>query len=207
MDINVPYMPSVKNLSKILDAIQKAAVPENFSYEFLKDLSFSSSNDRSIIKLLKYLGMLDSSGRPQSSYRDFADQNKTKLVLAQRLKVSYDDLYTSDKKAHGKSVDTLKGWFRTKTGKGDAVALKMATTFKAFASYADFTKELKAPITHVEAQKKEPAPEPSVPVEPTPGFGEGRLGLVYRLEIHLPDTQNIETFRAIFKALREELMT
>jgi len=31
-----------------------------------------------------------------------------------------------------------------------------------------------------------------------------RFGLVYRLEIHLPDTQNVDTFRAIFRALREE---
>jgi hypothetical protein len=36
--------------------------------------------------------------------------------------------------------------------------------------------------------------------------GESKFGLVYRLEIHLPDTQNIETYRSIFKALREELM-
>ena len=27
------------------------------------------------------------------------------------------------------------------------------------------------------------------------------------LEIHLPDTQNIDTYRAIFRALREELGT
>jgi hypothetical protein len=32
------------------------------------------------------------------------------------------------------------------------------------------------------------------------------IGLVYRFEIHLPDTQNVDTFRAIFKAMREELM-
>ena len=45
MDIDVPYMPSLKNLHKILDKIQHAAVPEAFTYEFLRDLGFSSSND------------------------------------------------------------------------------------------------------------------------------------------------------------------
>ena len=208
MDINVPYMPSVKNLHKILNAIQRAAVPDSFSYEFLRDLGFSSSNDRSIIKILKYLGMLDASGRPQTSYKEFVDHTKTKIVLAQRLKVAYDDLYTSDKKAHEKSVDELKGWFKSKTGKGDAVALKIATTFKTLASYADFTKEIKPIVTHPEAEvvPKEPIEEKKTPPLPPLGFSESRLGLVYRLEIHLPDTQNIETYRAIFKALREELM-
>lgn len=206
MDINVPYMPSNKNLNAILDAAQHAAVPESFSYEFLRDLGFSSSNDRSIIKVLKYLGMLDASGRPQKSYRDFVDHTKTKSVLAQRLKAAYDDLYVSHKKAHERSVEELKGWFRSKTGKGDAVAYKMAATFKGLASYADFSTEAKeAAPSHPEARPQNAGPPP-----PSGGEkgGEGlgsALGLVYRLEIHLPDTQNIETYRAIFKAMKEEL--
>jgi hypothetical protein len=205
MDINVPYMPSVKNLHKILDAAQHASVPEAFSYEFLRDLGFSSSNDRSIIKLLKYLGMLDSSGRPQNSYKDFVDHTKTKPVLAERLKAAYDDLYTSHKKAHEKSADELKGWFKSKTGKGDSVAWKMATTFKSLADYADFTKEIIKPIKHPEAEAKKPLEIPESQIIPQGKRLGDQLGLVYRLEIHLPDTQNIETYRAIFKALREEL--
>lgn len=39
MDAIVPYMPSVTNLHKILDAIQKAGVPEVFKLDFLKDLA------------------------------------------------------------------------------------------------------------------------------------------------------------------------
>lgn len=205
MDIDVPYMPSVKNLSKILDSIQHAAVPQSFTYEFLRDLGFTSSNDRSIIKIFKYLGFLDAAGRPQTSYRDFVDHTKTKTILAERLEAAYDDLYTSNKKAHEKTVDELKGWFRSKTGKGDAVSSKMASTFKSLASYADFTKSKKSHQTqHQETPQEPPAPTkaPEVPVIK----GESKFGLVYRLEIHLPDTQNIETYRAIFKALREELM-
>lgn len=88
------------------------------------------------------------------------------------------------------------------------VAKKIATTFRSLAQYADFS-----------AQPSEPSPAPTPPVvtqpPPTAGIGvaptvsvpsKTELGLVYRLEIHLPDTQNVETFRAIFKALREELM-
>lgn len=209
MDVNVPYMPSNKNLHAILDAAQHAAVPESFSYEFLRDLGFTSSNDRSIIKVLKYLGMLDASGRPQKSYRDFVDHTKTKSVLAQRLKAAYDDLYVSHKKAHEKSVEDLKGWFRSKTGKGDAVAYKMAQTFKALASYSDFKSEPMETVSHPEAKPESTSGSETPPPETNGGNGSsgfgGGLGLVYRLEIHLPDTQNIETYRAIFKAMKEEL--
>lgn len=49
MDTAVPYMLSVANLHKILDKIQTAGVPEVFNHDFLKDLGFTSSNDRPII--------------------------------------------------------------------------------------------------------------------------------------------------------------
>lgn len=62
MDSNVPYLPSVTNLHKILDKMQNAGVPEVFNIDFLKDLGFTSSNGRPVIKLLKYLGLLDASG-------------------------------------------------------------------------------------------------------------------------------------------------
>ena len=171
MDINVPYMPSIKNLNEILDKIQHAAVPEAFGYDFLKDLGFSSSNDRSIIKIFKYLGFLDPSGRPQTPYRDFVDHNKTKKILADRLRVSFDDLYTANKKAHEMSVDALKGWFKSKTGKGDAVALKMASTFKSLAGYADFTKPTTVPPKKEEGVKKD--------VEPPKERNDAKLNLAY----------------------------
>ena len=208
MDTNVPYMPSAKNLTAILDKIQHAGVPEAFGYDFLRDLGFTSSNDRSIVKVLKYIGMLDSSGRPQTSYREFTNHTKAKGVLAGRLRTSFDDLFLAHKNAQDMAVESLKGWFKSKTGAGDAVATKIATTFKTLASYADF-KNAEQPPT--ETVGKEPdssnLPEKEVDNPPprSPKTAALDLGLVYRIEVHLPDTQNVETYRAIFRALREEL--
>ena len=208
MDTNVPYVASVKNLPAIFGKIQKAAVPERFTIEFLKDLGFKSSNDFGTIKLLKYLGFLSASGQPQTAYREYVDETKSKKVLAQRIKIAFDDLFNSNKTAHTKTTDELKGWFKTKTGKSDSVAKKMATTFKSLSSIADFTTPLKT-----EEKKEEPAPptqsnnqQPIPIVQDNSVSKKSDFGLVYRFEIHLPDTQNIETHRAIFKALKEELL-
>lgn len=109
MDTDVPYMLSVTNLHKILDKMQRAGVPENFNRDFLKDLGFSSSGDRPFVKLLKYLGFLDSSGKPTGVYRDFMDHTKGKKVLAARIPLAFDDLYLSDRHAQNLSVEALKG--------------------------------------------------------------------------------------------------
>lgn len=214
MNADVPYMLSVSNLHKILDAIQRAGAPEVFNLDFLKDLGFASSNDRGAVKLLKYLGMLDESGRPLAPYREFMDHNRAKQVLAARMRVAFDDLFTADRNANTKSVESLKGWFKTKTGSGDAVAQKIASTFRSLATYADFSA---APTDSTATEKSNPEPPVSIPPrEEQPARGElpgtaapphkSQIGLVYRFEIHLPETQNVDTYRAIFKALREELM-
>jgi Family of unknown function (DUF5343) len=210
VDANVPYLPSVANLHKILAKIQNAGVPEIFNIDFLKDLGFTSSNDRPVIKIFKYIGLLDQSGRPQTAYREFVDHTKAKKVLAARLRAAFDDLYLSDREAHTRTVESLKGWFKTKTGEGDAVAKKIATTFRSLAQYADFSGQPSDPLpepTPPPPTVRQSPPSPPAEGGPTlPIASKTELGLVYRLEIHLPDTQNVETFRAIFKALREELM-
>lgn len=208
-------MASVTNLHKILDAIQRAGAPEVFHLDFLKDLGFSSSNDRGAVKLLKYLGMLDESGRPLASYREFMDHTRAKQVLAARMRISFDDLFIADKNANTKSVENLKGWFKTKTGSGDAVAQKIASTFRALATYADFsaphkTEQVEVPAETPKAQQTTLGSEEHINLPPHLGPAtqghKSQIGLVYRFEIHLPETQNVDTYRAIFRALREELM-
>jgi len=145
MDTNVPYMLSVKNVPAILTKMQNAGVPEAFGQDFLRDLGFTSSNDRGIIKILRYLGLLDASGKPTSTYREFTNHTKSKFVLADRLRTAFDDLYLTDKNAHNKTNEELKGWFKSKTGTGDAVAAKIASTFKAVATFADFSRAAALP--------------------------------------------------------------
>ncbi len=206
MDADVPYMPSIKNLPAILDSIQNAGAPDAFGLDFLQDLGYTSSNDRSVIKVLKYLGLLDASGKPQAAYREFMDHTKAKSVLAGRLCHAYDDLFRADKEAQSRTTEKLKGWFKTKTGVGDAVATKMASTFRALAAYADFT-DVPAVEPKLEAElPKEETTEEEEPKRETP-LPNQSLGLTFRVEVNLPDTTNVDTYRAIFRALREELLS
>lgn len=85
----------------------------------------------------------------------------------------------------------------------------MASTFKSLAQYADFS-GAPTPQPQVAQRSGTAAPEPPEELPTSKAkpalITETGLGFVYRIEIHLPDTQNVETFRAIFKALREELL-
>jgi hypothetical protein len=151
---------------------------------------------------LKYIGFIDNSSRPLTPYREYVNPKKSKLELASQLRKSFDDLFKADKNANTKSNQDLKGWFKTKTGVSDPVAQKIASTFKSLADYADFSKK---PLEE-EAKREPESKQEKVKETLTPKLPAEAFGLVYRFEIHLPDTPNVDTYRAIFRALREELL-
>lgn len=217
MNTTIPYLVANGNIPKLLAAVQKAGAPSSFNVDFIKDLGFTSSQDRPMVKVFKYLGLTDTNGHPLATYREFMDESKSRGVLATRMRAAFEDLFLADKHAHTKTAEQLKGWFKTKTGVSDAVAQKIASTFKALANYADFN--VAAPISptvdQVEDQKDlenelrgaaSSAAAAAAARAAQSGGIKSSIGLVYRFEIHLPDTQNVDTFRAIFRALREELM-
>jgi len=203
MNTSVPYMGSVKNLGAMLTKMQTASCPPSFTIDFLKDMGFTSSNDRAVIKILKYIGFLDQNSKPLEPYKKYMDHTISKEILAEQLRFSFDDLFNAHKDANIMAASDLKGWFRTKTGQSEPVAEKMATTFKALADNADFsdTHHSKSTIPIVV-----PTDIPASANHDNTNKQDNSLSLVYRFEIHLPDTQNIDTYRAIFKAIKEELL-
>jgi len=67
------YLVKTSNLGEFFNTIRGAKAPERFSIKFLKDLDFTSSNDRLFVGVLKGLKFIDDSGVPQQRYFDFLD--------------------------------------------------------------------------------------------------------------------------------------
>ena len=86
MSLTNAYLTSTKNLEPVINAVLTAKAPDRFTYKFLEDLGFKSSNDRLYINLFKALGLLDESGSPTERYYRFLDQGIYKEVLARNCK-------------------------------------------------------------------------------------------------------------------------
>lgn len=200
MDVTNAYMYTVKNLPQMFEAIQKAQVPRRFTHEFLRTLGFKSTNDRAFINVLKGLGFLDANSVPTQAYRDYRDKNAAGGVLARQLRQAYRGLFLADEKAHELSVEELKGKLATLTGKDASVVQKMASTFKALASIADF-KQKAAPVAARPAE--EPVESPALEqVTPRPSS----LAFAHTIYINLPATRDVGVYDAIFKSIREHLL-
>jgi hypothetical protein len=208
MAADVPYMVTIKNLGAILDRVKAAGTPPKFTYSFLTDtLGFKGSGDRGVIKILKQLGMLNTDGVPTPRYNEFRQAGSSGRTLAQGLREGWSDVFLANQDAHQLSAAQLTEIMKNVTGKGEAVARKMATTFKALADLADWNAgDSEASPKATEEGVDAGGGELTVVQPVAAGGHRGSLRLHSDVHIHLPTTSDVSVYTAIFRALREELV-
>lgn len=200
------YLVTTKNAETFFNAIQGAKAPERFTTKFLKDLDFTSSNDRLYIGLLKGLGFLDENGSPTERYFAFLDHSQSRHVLADALREAYDELFALNKNAQRMTVDEVKGKLKSLTQgqKSDTVIGWMANTFKGLADLSDWA----TPTKVVEPEAPAPSPEPPTPTPapPNPARSGRELELHYNIQLILPESRDQAVYDALFASLRRHLM-
>ena len=206
MPSELPYLLTNKRIPDLFSKIQTAGVPEKFTFEFLKKLGFSTSNDRALASLLKKLGFLDQSSSPTPRYHAYRQKKNSRRVLAEALRELYSELFALDENAHRAKREDLCGMVSRVTGQEQRYVGLIASTFTALSALADF-----------DAPPPEPGAAPAEEIEEAIGKqaveeGEAErkkaISIPFRhnVEIHLPATTNIAVYNAIFKSLREHLL-
>jgi hypothetical protein len=216
MPAEFPYMASITNVPSILDKIRTAGTPPKFTHEFLKStLGFGSSNDRAMVKVLRNLGFLTADGTPTQRYNDYRGDRPGK-ALAAGLREGWPDLFLADEKIYERTPSQIQGIAKSLTGAGDASAKKMASTFKAFSDKADWTGGLPvrdtppadaADASHIADQDGAGQQRSENNVSKgNGGLSTGLFQLHHDIHLHLPPTTDVSVYRAIFQAIKAELM-
>jgi hypothetical protein len=197
---NFPYMTSAKNLPEILAKIKTAGTPPKFTYEFLRaNLGFGSSNDRTVLSVLKGLGFLTADGAPTDRYNQFRDAARSGSAVTAGLREGWAEIFLSDQRANERSPAQLVELFKGVAGVGEAVAKKMATTFKVLATQGDW-KGVDEPDLQALGASSDAADAPPPEARAT------GLTLHHDIHVHLPPTSDVAVYTAIFRALRSELL-
>jgi hypothetical protein len=206
------HMPAVGNVTSILEKIRGAGTPPKFTGEFVKTtLGSTASQDRSFPRMLEQLRFINNDGVPLPRYNEFKASSSGGRAITEGLREGWAPIFMADQSAHARSTGELKDIFKTVTGQCDAVAQKMASTFKAFAAHADWsvapTEIDPEPATAAREQEdvsvtNGAAPSMTVPVAQV---SRGSVNLHHDIHLHLPPSSDVSVYRAIFRALREEL--
>lgn len=221
MALPTAYFTTVKNLDGILAAIQNAKAPPKFTQQFLRSLGFQSSSDRLAINVLKGLGFLSADGVPTQRYFEYLDQTQGPRVMAEAVTEAYADLFEVNKRAHGLPRKDLKNKMRT-LSQGqltDAVLDKMAMTFTALAKHSDFD----APGASDALPTEQAGPDETPPRDGDGGGDDGDQGtgsqddegseggqlvvdgLIYNIQIQLPESRDPKVYDALFQSLKKHL--
>jgi hypothetical protein len=125
-------------IKPVLAKIREVGVPQKASLQWLKAVGFKSSNDASLIGVLKFIGFTDSSGIPTSRWTQYRGANH-RQVLGEGIREGYADLFAVYPDANQRSQGDLDHVFSTSSSGGKQVVGKTVSTFRALAEQADFS--------------------------------------------------------------------
>ena len=196
-----PYMTSNNKIAMIIESLQAAAKPAKFTLDFLRNMGYTSTNDRGIVPLFKKLGFLTDDNVPTVYYDQLRDKTTYKKILAARIRELYSELFTINVEIYKDNEANIKGAISRVTGGDEDSVKRVYSTFKALCNIADFSQspgdDMPVDNPHVDQDN---APMTSV----TPNNKSTEFH--YNIQIHLPATTDISVYNAIFKSLRENLM-
>ncbi len=136
--VNYTYTHKTGSLKKFLEKIPLLGIPDRVSSKYIYSLGFKSTNDRSIIPILKSLKFLDGSGTPTERYKKYRDKTVSKIVLGAAIQEMYSALFKMYPNAAESGNVELENFFSTNTGLGEKAVKSMVNTFKALCSMATF---------------------------------------------------------------------
>jgi hypothetical protein len=198
-----PYTLSSR-FEKFLATFHERGIPDQFTNATLEEAGFKSKNDRGIKDVLRFIGFLDSSGKPTNRYHEFRNRGKQKKVMAEAILDGYSGLYKSIPLAHTKDRETLANFFSTKTTAEKQVYGAMARTFETLCKFADFggASTTPGPVT----QKVTPGITAPAPISPSkPRIREPQINI--NVQFVLPKDKDPEVYDAIFASLKKHLLT
>jgi len=174
----------------------------------LENLGFPNTNDRAVINILKALGFLDETGVPTKRYHEYLDQTQSALVLARSIREAYRDLFTINKQAQSMSAVDVKNKMRT-LSEGqftDRVLTQMSGTFTTLVKLADFS--LDTGDGAAPERKEAEVEDDQESINAPPPRDVPRIeGLVYSINLQLPESRDQAVYDALFKSLKAHLLS
>jgi Family of unknown function (DUF5343) len=127
-------------IKPLLDKIRQVGVPQKASVQWLKTIGFTSSNDTTLLGILKTAGLADPSGVPTSIWTQFRGTHHRR-VLGDAIRTGYAELFAVYQDAWQRTNTELEHVFSTSSSAGKQVITKTVATFKALCECAEFAEQ------------------------------------------------------------------
>ncbi len=188
-------------IKPLLAKIQTVGIPPTVTQKWLKTIGFTSSNDGSLIGVLKQIGFVDQGGAPTDRWSQYRGP-KSKQVLGSAIKGGYADLYAIYPDADRRTRQELEGVFGTSTKGGKEVISKLVSTFRQLADEAIFEEGDEPPASTLVSA---PALHAPVAGASQSAAASGSPSLHIDVQIHISADSGPEQIDQIFASMAKHL--
>ena len=195
-----PYVMSGPKLNGFLKKLAEVGKPDKITLKYLKSLGYTSSNDKRMLPVLKFIGLVDGNGVPTADWKAF--RVKPESAVAAGIRKGYAELFSQYPNAQQKDDEALRQFFSAHTDLGVGAITKVVSTFKALCQFAHFEA---AEATSAEAPPKPIPKAPKVPaVTKTGHMGEGPTVNI-NVQLQVPADATGEIYDKFFSAMKKHL--
>ena len=181
-------------LKSFLRKIREVSVPDKASNKWLYSIGFTSSNDRTMLRVLKFIRFIDEDGTPTDFWKQYRGANYRK-VLAKAIQEGYAELFQIYPDACQRTDEELENFFKAKTKVAGDVIRRMVTTFRILCDVAEFnaTEDLRdIPSPTDKRRLSSPSKEVMPSLSSIPSIH-------IDIQIHISPEASLEQIEAIFQ--------
>jgi len=204
---NLPYTSSAGVLRRVLEQIPTVEKPAVFTTDFLSTVMQATGGAaRPVIPIFKSVGLLQQNGTPSDLYSQFQTSSGRATAALQALKTGFAEIFKRNTFAHKADKPAITDIVVAITGlpRSDKIVGYIVTTFQTL---QDFAKGAAETSTAEPAHDADRDGDPEVRVPLQQDRSAKGVGLVYNINVVLPETTNVEVFSAIFKSLKANLLS
>ena len=132
-----PYATVTGKLEALLKKIPDLGQPDLVDAKWLKQVGFGKANDKTILRVLMFVGLIDESNKPTQEWVAYRSKAAAGKVLGAAISDAYSDLFDTYPDAHTRTTEELASYFSTKTTGGSKVVALTVGTFRVLCDLAD----------------------------------------------------------------------
>jgi hypothetical protein len=199
--VDYAYTTVTGKIKQLLGKVRTVGVPPKVTVAWLKTIGFTSSNDASLIGVLKFIGFIDGSNIPTSLWNTYRGANY-RSVLGGAIRSGYADLFAVYPDANTRSTTDLSHVFSTSSSGGAQVISKTVATFKALVEEAEFSNSSELTESTMPAGPLHTPPAQSAH-KPSPA--QGRPEVHIDIQIHISPESSPQQIDTIFQSMAKHL--
>lgn len=210
MATNLPYLATPGSITTALTKIRAAATPERVTTDFIATkLMMKGGAGAAIPPFLKKINFVASDGTPTELYKIFRNPSTGGRAVAEAIKFGYHSLLEANEYFYELSDKELLALILQITGldANNKVAKHILSTFNNLKAFASFGEELTTSKDDEENSELEKLKETTNKNHIGKGNNPDIINLAYTINLNLPATSDQAVFNAIFKSLKEHLLS